>query len=239
MPRGFTSKVKVHDELIPVNPDTVFRRISLLKKSDGELQTYFNLSWPLFHCHSLMKEDCARPKYVDIAKKHFNERASIVFYGYPEDTEKSTKSVERIRRTKKHIVSYIRFDESMPATMSQEKFLSNDKNKQRLINMLCVKVQKGFVVKQAQKDDDYLIIKSALEIEKKVRSQFVVVFDEDIDLLVIMTAFTNSENIFLLKPGKGKARDALYFEATLSIALYNKGQYFVSSCVQWLRYHIC
>ncbi|GBM59406.1 hypothetical protein AVEN_187808-1 [Araneus ventricosus] len=39
--RGFTSKVKVHDELIPVIPDTIFRRISLLKKSDGELQTYF------------------------------------------------------------------------------------------------------------------------------------------------------------------------------------------------------
>ncbi|GBN79792.1 hypothetical protein AVEN_29770-1 [Araneus ventricosus] len=39
--RGFTSKVKVHDELIPVNPDTISRRITLLKKSDGELQTYF------------------------------------------------------------------------------------------------------------------------------------------------------------------------------------------------------
>ncbi|GBL99406.1 hypothetical protein AVEN_206809-1 [Araneus ventricosus] len=35
--RGFTSKVKVHDELIPVNPYTIFRRISILKKSDAEL----------------------------------------------------------------------------------------------------------------------------------------------------------------------------------------------------------
>ncbi|GBN74288.1 hypothetical protein AVEN_35323-1 [Araneus ventricosus] len=104
--------------------------------------------------------------------------------------------------------------------------------------MLCAKFQKeGFVVKQAQEDADYLITESALEIGK--RSQFVVVFDEDINLLVIMTASTNSENIFFLKPGKGKARDALYFEATLSIAPHNKGQYFVSSCVQWLRYHIC
>ncbi|GBM43443.1 hypothetical protein AVEN_18609-1 [Araneus ventricosus] len=39
--RGFTSKVKVHDELIPVNPDTIFRRIPLLQNSDGELQIYF------------------------------------------------------------------------------------------------------------------------------------------------------------------------------------------------------
>ncbi|GBM76170.1 hypothetical protein AVEN_224129-1 [Araneus ventricosus] len=177
-------------------------------------------------------------KNVDYAKKHFKEGASIIFYGYPEDAEKSTKLVERIRRTKKHIAGYVMFDELLPATMSQEKFLSNDKNKQRLISMICVKFQKeGFVVKQVQKDADYLIIKSALEIEKS--SQFVVVVGEDIDLLVIMTASTNSENIFCLKPGKDKAGDALYCAATLSIAPHNKGQYFVSSCVQWLRYHIC
>ncbi|GBM97519.1 hypothetical protein AVEN_263894-1 [Araneus ventricosus] len=126
----------------------------------------------------------------------------------------------------------------MSATMSQENFLSNDKNKQRLINMLCVKVKKeGFVGKKAREGADYLIIKSALEIEKS--SQFIVVADEDIDLLVIMTTSFNFENIFFLKPGKGKAGDALYFEATLSIVSHNKGQYFVSSCVQWLRYHIC
>ncbi|GBM36239.1 hypothetical protein AVEN_71947-1 [Araneus ventricosus] len=70
-------------------------------------------------------------------------------------------------------------------------------------------------MKQAQKDADYLIIKSALEIEKS--SQFV---DGDIDFLVIMTASINSENIFFLKPGEGNAGDALYFEATLSIALH-------------------
>ncbi|XP_054714645.1 uncharacterized protein LOC129224244 [Uloborus diversus] len=39
--RGSSCKVKVHDEFIPVNPDTIFRRISLLKKSDEELQNYF------------------------------------------------------------------------------------------------------------------------------------------------------------------------------------------------------
>ncbi|GBN73502.1 hypothetical protein AVEN_35224-1 [Araneus ventricosus] len=104
--------------------------------------------------------------------------------------------------------------------------------------MLYVKCQKeGFVVKQAQEDADYLIIKSALEIEK--RSQFVVVVDEVIDLLFIMTASTNYENIFFLKSAKGKAGDTLYFEATLSISPHNKRHYFVSSCVQWLRYHIC
>ncbi|GBN67689.1 hypothetical protein AVEN_127556-1 [Araneus ventricosus] len=35
---GFTSKVKVHGELIPVNPEKIFRRISLLKSL---MQSYF------------------------------------------------------------------------------------------------------------------------------------------------------------------------------------------------------
>ncbi|GBN74287.1 hypothetical protein AVEN_35322-1 [Araneus ventricosus] len=158
--------VKVHDELIPVNLDTIFRRIflSLLKKSDGELQTYFQFEltpFPLslfdegglrktpksvfydlfstttvvhftsayvvddgFLLHRVLwqaKESFSfiLKQYVDYAKKYFNERASTIFYGYPEDADKSTKSVERMRRTKKHISDYVMFDESMSASLSQ------------------------------------------------------------------------------------------------------------------------
>ncbi|GBM97945.1 hypothetical protein AVEN_42492-1 [Araneus ventricosus] len=46
--RGFTSKVKVHDELVPVNPGSIFRRISPLKKSDAELEKYFEFELALF-----------------------------------------------------------------------------------------------------------------------------------------------------------------------------------------------
>lgn len=35
------SKVRIHDEDVPVNPDTIFRRISFFKKSDKDLKTYF------------------------------------------------------------------------------------------------------------------------------------------------------------------------------------------------------
>ncbi|GBL74481.1 hypothetical protein AVEN_235422-1 [Araneus ventricosus] len=105
-------------------------------------------------------------KYVDHTKKHFNEGGTVVFDGYSKDAAKSTKSVESIRRTKKYIAGYVMFGKSISTTMFEEKILSYDKNKQRLINMLCFKFQKeGFVVKQAEEDADYLI-KSALEIEK-------------------------------------------------------------------------
>ncbi|GBN19154.1 hypothetical protein AVEN_46759-1 [Araneus ventricosus] len=101
----------------------------------------------------------------------------------------------------------------MSATMSEDKFLSNDKNKQRLINRLCVKFQKeGFVVKQAEEDAYCLIIKSALEIEKG--SQCVVIVSEDVELLDIMAAPTNSENIFFLNPGREmRPRDHVYLSA--------------------------
>ncbi|GBN52329.1 hypothetical protein AVEN_232993-1 [Araneus ventricosus] len=63
----------------------------------------------------------------------------------------------------------------------------------------------------------------------------VVVVGEDIDLLVIIVASTNSRNIFFLKPGRGKAEVCSNPEHCST----NQGQNFVSSCVQWLRYHIC
>ncbi|GBM87915.1 hypothetical protein AVEN_170929-1 [Araneus ventricosus] len=51
----------------------------------------------------------------------------------------------------------------------------------------------------------------------------------------MITASANSENIFFLKPGSGNAEVCSNPEHCST----NKGQYFVSSCVQWLRYHIC
>ena len=39
--RGFTTKIKIHDIEVPVNPDTLFRWIIILKKSDAQLKQYF------------------------------------------------------------------------------------------------------------------------------------------------------------------------------------------------------
>ncbi len=39
--RGFKSKVIIRGEEIPVNSETLFRRIAMLKKSDTELKEYF------------------------------------------------------------------------------------------------------------------------------------------------------------------------------------------------------
>ncbi|GBL94683.1 hypothetical protein AVEN_83996-1 [Araneus ventricosus] len=101
-----------------------------------------------------------------------------------------------------------------PKTYSERAGSSTESSPDSYVTRIVSK--EGFVAKQAEEDADYLLIESALEIEK--RSQCVVVVGEDIDLLVITAASTNSENIFFLKPGRGKAEDALYCAATLNIA---------------------
>ncbi|GBM69534.1 hypothetical protein AVEN_175397-1 [Araneus ventricosus] len=56
---------------------------------------------------------------------------------------------------------------------------------------------------------------------QKKKSQCVVVVGDDIKLLVgFLEASINLENIFFLKPGRGKAEDALYCAGTLKIAAH-------------------
>src|ERR1700761_7518186 len=125
---------------------------------------------------------------------------------------KSTKFAERIRRAKKHAAPEVIFDETMTADVSQEKFLSNDRNKSRLISMLSSKLQsEGFVVKHAEEDADYLIVNTA--IESVCHSGCVVLVGEDTDPLVMLTALvspSSTSTIYFLEPGKGSSGKMLF-----------------------------
>jgi len=46
--RGFTSKLKIHNEEVLVSPDVTFRRISYIKKSDEEFKKYFEFELALY-----------------------------------------------------------------------------------------------------------------------------------------------------------------------------------------------
>lgn len=257
--RGLQSKIKISNEEIVVNPDTLFRRIAMLKKSDKELMEYFEYElapYPL----SLFDETGMRktPKsvfydfftpvtdnvnfhgvayvidggfllhrvvwkihepfseivdsYVAYIKKYYFQGITyVVFDGYPEDLQvKSTKSAERLRRAKRCTAPEVLFTESMTATMSQENFLSNSRNKGRLITMLKEKLEsEGIFVKQAKEDADHLIVTTAIEAEQE--HDCVVLVGEDTDLLIMLTAIASqSANIFFLKPGKGNIPNHLF-----------------------------
>jgi hypothetical protein len=108
------------------------------------------------------------------------------------------------------------FDENMTATVSQEKFLANTKNKSRLICLVTEKFKAvNICVKQAKDDTDFMIVETALTISKTNKNATVIV-GEDIDILVIMTARTPPNlEIFFLKPEKGKVEQKIYSSSSL------------------------
>ncbi|GBL90440.1 hypothetical protein AVEN_178865-1 [Araneus ventricosus] len=66
--QGLTSKVKIGNEDIPMNSETLFRRIALLKKLDTELYNYF--SYELASCPLSLFNECGMRKS---SKSDFND----------------------------------------------------------------------------------------------------------------------------------------------------------------------
>lgn len=105
---------------------------------------------------------------------HFGSNAVIVFDGY-QNTNISTKRMERQRRNTKKKCADIMFDKNTLVSTSQEKFLSNESNRMQLIDMLQKTLtESGYRVEQALDDADNLVVDTALSIFSK--DQNVVVF---------------------------------------------------------------
>ena len=122
--------------------------------------------------------------YVSYAKRHYKPNSCIIFDGYPDDEALTTKSVERSRRKLASIGSEIHFDINTKITLNQKQFLSNEKNKIRLIQMLCTTLNSsGFRTKIAFEDADFLIVNSAIEHARIENQTTVVIVGEDICLL--------------------------------------------------------
>ncbi|KMQ84206.1 hypothetical protein RF55_18200 [Lasius niger] len=144
----------------------------------------------LWHRNESFASICAN--YVQYVQTHYGSNAVVIFDGYPTDAAgKSTKSSERLRRSKTQTSADIHFEESMVATVSQETFLSNETNKIRLISMLKKKFEdSNFTVKQATEDADTLIVNTAISMSSSFDSVFII--GEDIDLLVLLTALART-----------------------------------------------
>ncbi len=149
-------------------------------------------------------------RYTEYVKNHYKRNAIVIFDGYTENlADKSTKCAERARRMICSTTDTM-FDETMPVTTSQTRFLSNERNKSRLITMLTTRlINEGYTVKQATEDADRLIVATA--IEESTMAESVTIVGEDVDLLIILTALVGSRtNIYILKPGRGNTESKLY-----------------------------
>lgn len=149
-------------------------------------------------------------RYTQYIIAHYGSNVAVVFDGYPTDAaKKGTKSSERLRRAKSHSSLEIIFDEKTMAQVSQENFLSNDKNKIRFINLLKTKMENNNIrVLQSEEDADRLIVTTAVTLTSSY--DVVLVAGEDIDLLVMLTGISQQREIFFKKCGRSKATDVIY-----------------------------
>ncbi|GFY00150.1 uncharacterized protein TNCV_1342471 [Trichonephila clavipes] len=105
----------------------------------------------------------------------------------------------------------------MPLKIAQDKFLSNNKNKSRLIEILRIKLADNNIFTcQAESDADKLIADTAINLE----TNNVVIVSEDTDVLVILTALVNEDReIYFLKPSKGKVQQKIFSSRSLKETL--------------------
>lgn len=93
---------------------------------------------------------------------------------------------------------------------SQEKFLSNQNNKNNLIITITNKLQsEGFLCKRAPEDADVLIVNTAIQLAKQDKT--VIIVGQDIDLLVLLHQLnSNGLDIYFHKPGSSNVKDSFY-----------------------------
>ena len=121
--------------------------------------------------------------------KVYQPNSYIIFDGYPENKEKSTKTEERQRR-QSHFCTTINFALHMPATVSQEKLFLNENNRKRFITKLMAKLQAaGYRTKQAYEDADLLIVQTAIDVTTEEKPDVIIA--EDVDVLVTLSQLVN------------------------------------------------
>lgn len=146
-------------------------------------------------------------RYVQYLVTRYGPLIAVVFDGYPTEAEKkNTKSAERIRRAGSQCSPEVIFEETTMPHISQEKFLSHDKNKLRFIQLLKAKMEmENIQVFQAEEDADRLIVTTAIAKASDFEEVFIV--GEDVDLLVILNGLTDpTQNNFPISSQPSRAR---------------------------------
>ncbi|KYN02063.1 hypothetical protein ALC62_07132 [Cyphomyrmex costatus] len=231
-------------ELAPF-PLSIFTEDGFRKNTKSDLFGYFTKTEPprgdlvhvvdggfLLHKVVWQKNDTVQvinQKYLNFVRKHYTDDSFIVFDGYPDNkldtntTTSSTKTAERSRRKSTSVVPAFIVEPQTKITLSQARFLSNEKNKKELIKELSRIFRfEGYTVRQAEEDADSLIIYTAIEIAEKNKivktttgvaeyKKTVVVVGQDIDLLVLLNQLNSSDaSIYFLSPGAANTNDSIY-----------------------------
>ncbi|XP_063235988.1 uncharacterized protein LOC134538524 [Bacillus rossius redtenbacheri] len=220
-------------ELAP-RPPSLFDAVSLRKGAKSKLMKHFeegivndlNLSDAaivldggfLLHC-ILWPKNCT---YGDIMQSYctyvltkYGENTTVVFDGYPEDS--TTKQEEQNRRYAKKSSCDITFDDNTKCVTGKEEFLSNKKNKTRMITSLASELKnKGLETFISEGDADIDIVN--LAIKKLSTFAEVVVCGSDTDLAVLLTALApEKRKMYFCKHKGGENPVTVFYDiATLT-----------------------
>ncbi|KAJ8686053.1 hypothetical protein QAD02_021846 [Eretmocerus hayati] len=151
-------------------------------------------------------------KYVNYVAFNYSQGSTIVFDGYPTVlSARHIKSLERARRINQNQSREVQIKKGLQIPMAKEHFLTNEKNKNRLILMIMAELQRaGYSCKQACEDADVLIVTTAINIWRSTSTATMIV-GEDTDLPVILTQLTKAnDEVYFFKPGKGKTPHKYY-----------------------------
>lgn len=191
--------------------DVVLNKESCKYYIDGGMLLY-KVKWPT---------DCKYEKvfqeYVAYLKRHFGDHITVIFDSYDESDNKDS---ERSRRSLKVASREFNFTKDSKLTIKQEKFLSNYKNKNRLITYLMQEFQTNSIKCYQEKGEaDVLIVETAVEDDTDFKK---VIVAEDIDILVILTARAKvEEEIYYLKMGKQNSPSLIYSSKSLEVEYPN------------------
>lgn len=120
--------------------------------------------------------------YCSYVTSHYNASAVIVFDGY--EGGPSTKDSIHVQRAKSRQCVSVHFTDSTKLTIKKEDFLSNAKNKQKIVYSLSSALKaNGHTCINATQDADLLIVKTAVQ---HAKLQQTCVVGDDTDLLVLL-----------------------------------------------------
>ena len=142
----------------------------------GKVSLLYKVTWPRPADYSMILQI-----YVQFVKSNYSG-AIIVFDGY--ENEPSTKVMTQMKRRGATSAPKVVFKESNAVSLKRDAFLTNNENKQALVNHLGIHLIKaGYQVKHASADADTLIAKTAID---AVQDQNVTLVADDTDLLCLL-----------------------------------------------------
>ncbi|GBM64487.1 hypothetical protein AVEN_41391-1, partial [Araneus ventricosus] len=216
---SINNSVKICNISIVVDPHILFHRLCVAKQSDDDLKAFFKFELSPFPIllftgesmqdvksegsqyvvvdgghllHKIVWRQQATfgakaDRYVQYLNNKYGQDIAVIFDGFPDDDKKSTKNCERLRRAA-HFSPDVMFHEETVLQYTNEKLLANECNKKRFIELLKKALQKANIcVQQAVEDADLTIVNTAISVAPQYDNVRVV--GEDIDLLVLLTAF--------------------------------------------------